>query len=865
MTAAAAAVPPPTWAVTGTAPPDTPCAHCGLPVGPSPIAANQASAAANRPGGDASPVFCCTGCAVVYDALASAGLSDDYRRVAAVDPGAARPARRVQLTDAIAELDTARFLADDTAPGPGGTRAVTLALDGVHCAACVWLVERLPDDLPGVVDARLDLARARVALVFDPTAVRLSDVARRLARFGYEARPLRRDATGQRSDAERRLLVRTGIAWALAGNAMLLAFALYSGLDLGASAQTDGLAHGARIVSGVLATLSLGVAGPAFFRRAWASVRHAWASRSMARLHMDVPISLGILGGYAHSVVAAVTGRGEVWFDSLLVLMAALLTARFLQLRARRLAGDASERLLSLVPTVARRVPDPATDDGERVESGMIDAALLAVGDCVDVRPGEVVPVDGRVVAGATHLDRAVLTGESVPVEVGPGDRVEAGTTNRSHRIVVRVEATGGATRVGRLLAHVRAGRPSEAATVQMADRLAGVFVAAVVVLAAVAAAVWMPAGSDAAASAAVAVLVIACPCALGMATPLAFAVAAGRAARAGLFVKQEDAFERLAAATVVVFDKTGTLTEGTPVVVEALGDGDALRMAAVLDRDAPHPVASALVAHAFPGEAAAWDAAPEAEGVCDTPGAGRAGTVGGHAVVVGRPAWVFAQATPDAALRRAADRVAEDGLTPVAVAVDGRAAAVVGIGDALRPDATALVARIQREGRRAVLLSGDHPAVVARVGAALGLAADDIVGGASPEDKRALVARWAETGTVVMVGDGVNDAAAMQAAHVGVAVGGGTAASQVAADVFAVRPGLSPLVALFDGSRGVVRTVRRGLAVSVLYNALGALAAVAGLVTPLVAAVAMPVSSLAVVALALSQRAFRSAAAATP
>ncbi len=861
--------------------PDAPCAHCGLPVGHAMIAGSAQTDGSNgdsdASGGQTDRWFCCTGCAVVYDALASAGLGE-YHRLRALDPDAARPARTVRLSDAVAELDTARFLADETAPGPAGTRRVTLALDGVHCAACVWLVERLPHDVAGVREARLDLARGRVAITFAPAEVRLSDVARRLARFGYEARPLRRDASGARPAAERRLLVRMGAAWALAGNAMLLAFALYSGLDVAVDngLADAGLAHGARLVSGVLATISMFVAGPEFFRRAWASVRHAVAARSIARLHMDTPIALGVLGGYAYSVWAALTGRGDVWFDSLLVLMAALLTARFLQLRARRLAGDASERLLALVPTMARRVgADGAVD--------VVEAALLAAGDCVEVRPGEVVPVDGIVASGASHLDRSVLTGESQPDEAAPGAHVEAGTTNLTHRIVVRVEACGEATRVGRLLAHVRDGRPSSAATVLLADRIAGVFVAGVIALAVLAAVLWAPHGADVAARVVVAVLVIACPCALGMATPLAFAVAAGRAARAGLFVKQEDAFERLAGADVVVFDKTGTLTEGRPSVVSVVGRSglddtaarDALRLAAALDRDSLHPVATALVAACADAAVSLDTAAPldgastdglsimdaRIEAICDTPGAGRSGIVEGHRVVVGRPSWAMAQATaPDAALAAAAEALAADGLTPVLVVVDGEAVAAIGVGDALRADAAALVARLRREGRRPYLLSGDHPAVAARVGAALGIDADSIEGGASPEHKRATIARLAETGTVVMIGDGVNDAAAMQAAHVGVAVGGGAAASQVAADVFAVRPGLAPVVALFDGSRAVVQTVRRGLAVSLAYNLLGALAAVAGLVTPLVAAVAMPVSSLAVVALALSQRSFRAA-----
>lgn len=813
------------------------CAHCGLPLGDAPVAQDGRA-------------FCCTGCAVVYTALAEAGLDGAFYRVRALGGPDARPARAVDPdAHVLAEMDTPRFLAEETSAVEGGARRVTLFVDGVHCAACVWLAERLPTELDGVSTARLDLAAARLTLTFDPLRTRLSDVAAWLARFGYDARPARQAATEGRTAGERRMLVKMGVAWALAGNAMLLAFAFYSGM----SVEGDGpLAHFARYVSLALATGSVLYAGPEFFRRAWASMKYAWAARSLARLHMDVPISLGILVGYGQSAFATVSGRGEVWFDSIMVLTAALLTSRYLQLRARRLAGEASDRLLSLVPALARRLTAGGSDASVDA-SDLVHADELAPGDRVLVQPGEVVPVDGVVLSGASTLDNAVLTGESRPEAVEAGQRVEAGATNLTGALVVTVEAAGGDTRVGKLLAFVREADAARAPTALLADRLGGWFVGIVLVLAAVTFAVWLPAGPDVALHHVVALLVISCPCALGMATPLAFAVGAGRAARAGLFVKREDAFEALPKATAVVLDKTGTLTEGRMALVEMEGDAEALVLAAVLERTSLHPIARAL-------ERAAPQAArlPDPDDVVASAGDGLAGWVGARYVRVGRPAWVLAFADDPDGLAAALDRFAAEGLTPVAVAVDDRLVLALGLGDALRPDARAFVERLGREGRAAYLLSGDHPDVAARVGAALGLPPGHVVGGASPEDKRAFVERLAATDTVVMVGDGVNDAAALQAAHVGVSVGGGALAARMAAPVFALTPGLAPLERLFDGARRVVATVRVALALSFAYNVLGALAAMAGLVTPLVAAVAMPLSSLAVIALAIGQRSFR-------
>ncbi len=805
---------------------DTACAHCGLPVGRRPSWTSAGEAC------------CCTGCAVVRDALAAAGLGATFDRLRAIAPSERRVRPQTPEALALAEMDRPAFLEASTRPAANGLREVDLFVDGVHCAACVWLVERMAHDVDGVAASRLDLPRARLRLTFDPERVRLSDVGRWLARFGYAVRPSRPEA-GQATQAERRLLVRVGVAWALAGNIMLVTFALYSGLTPG-----DPLGAAARWFSLALAIPAVVYGGAPFFQRAWASIRAAVRARSVRHLHLDTPIALGIAVGALQSAWATVTGNGEVWFDSVAVLIAALLTARWLQLRSRRLAGEASERLLALVPRVARRVDADGT-------AHVVELDSVRPGDLIDVPAGEVLPVDGVVEAGASRLDRAALTGEARPETVSVGARVEAGTTNLSSPLRVRAVSVGEATRVGQLLAFVENGDAARAPVVLWADRLGGVFVLAVLGLAAVTAAVWAVLDPGQMPAHVTALLVVTCPCALGMATPLALAVASGRAARAGIFVKSDEAVQRLTEVDTVVLDKTGTLTEGRMEVAHSLGSEHALDLAAALDAHATHPVAEALV---------------RARGVLDEPvtdieaiaGQGVVGIVGRVRVVVGRPAFVAAHSAPlPAAWTEALAAWARAGQTPVAVAVDGEPAAVLGVGDRLRPEAAALVARFQAEGKAVHVLSGDDPATVAAVAAELGVM--DARGGVSPEAKRAAIEQMQAEGRVVlMVGDGVNDAAALRQADVGAAVGGGTTAALVAADLFLTRRGMAPLADALGGARQAMRTVRRLLALSLAYNALGAAAAVAGLVTPLVAAAAMPLSSLAVVALALTQPSFK-------
>ena len=702
--------------------------------------------------------------------------------------------------------------------------------------------------MAGVSKARLDLPRARLLLHFEPDTVHLSAVARWLVQFGYVAHPVRQQHTSQRSRIERSLLIKAGICWALAGNVMLFAFALYSGLN-GEGDQS--LLTGARWASFILAIISVAYGGSEFFRRAWASMHVAWRAREINRLHIDTPISIGILVGFGHSGWATITGQGDIWFDSITVLIAALLTARWLQIRSRRVAGDASDRLLSMIPTMARRITETESDAFE-----LVRVDTLKRDDLIEVPAGEVFPVDGTIASGTTTINKAVLTGESRPEPAEPGSLVEAGATNVSTPVLVRVQATGTSTRVGKLLSWIRNQDSSKAQVVLLADQLSGYFVMDILLLAGLTAMIWAIVDPSQAPQHVVALLVISCPCALGMATPLAMAIAAGRAAQKGIFIKSDEAIQQLTEVDTIVLDKTGTLTTGSMEVVAVKGDAKALELAVQLETISNHPVARALMRY-NPTCAASGPHLTEVETVA---GKGIIGCIQGNKVVVGKPTWVMGLSSPSPVLSKALHQFALDGHTPIAIALNGQLAAGVAVGDKIREDARDLLDTLRAAGKDVYMLSGDHDAVVKRVAGTLDLPLGHAIGDASPEYKQAFVHRLQheEGRTVAMVGEGVNDAVALQTAHVGIAVQGGSSPSLVAADVFMTSEGVRPIAIALRGTQRVMCVIHRNLSISLVYNVLGAGAAMLGLVTPLVAAIAMPISSILVVASSILQRSFK-------
>ncbi len=796
------------------------CSHCGLPVPRGLL----------EPG--AARQFCCAGCRTAFDIIRGCGL-DRYYHV--LQESQASGAAVKSTGKRYGEMDDPLFAALYVKETPEGMSRTELFLEGVHCAACVWLVERLPKLVPGVVEARLDPRRALVKVVWDSAAAPLSAIARTLDSLGYAPHPARDTrARSLRRVEDRRMLIRLAVAGACAGNVMLLALALYSGAF---SFMESQYLHLFRWLSMAISLVSLAWPGSVFFRGAWAAIRTRTA-------HLDLPISIGLAAGAIWGVVNTVRGAGEIYFDSLSVLVFALLVGRAIQHRQQRWSSDAIELLFSLTPGSARRVEDGSVKE--------VPVEALAEGDVVEVLAGDSIPVDGLVESGSSSIDQSLLTGESVPVAVNAGEPVTAGAVNLSASLRVRVVATGEATRLGRLMKMVEEGTRRRAPIVRMADRIASRFVIGMLALAAFTLGLWLYVDSSRAIDNAAALLIVTCPCALGLATPLAITVAIGRAAKRGILVKGGDAVESLSRPGVIFLDKTGTLTQGKMAMVRWHGGEELQPLVSALESSSSHPIAKALVD--------GLGIAPECkvEDVRQVLGQGIAGTVDGRRMVVGSASFVRSTALKvDPEIRGVEAECISEGLAPILVSVDGTIRAVAGVGDPLRNDAGAAIASLASEGWDVRILSGDHPAIVAAVARTLGV--ERATGGATPEEKLQAVTRAGKAGRVVMVGDGVNDAAALAAATVGIAVHGGAEASLAAADVYLSTPGLTPVVETLRASRRTLGVIRINLAASLVYNALAATLAITGLITPLIAAVLMPASSLTVLALSFRARTFRS------
>ncbi|MBM4187758.1 MAG: heavy metal translocating P-type ATPase [Gemmatimonadetes bacterium] len=789
------------------------CVHCGLPV-PSPATALP----------EADGPFCCAGCRTAWQVIHAAGLGEYYasgdRRLAAVTPSGRR----------YDEYDHPSFESLYGTTLPDGTREIALYLDRVHCASCVWLVERVPLAVPGALAAELDVPRSLATIRWNPGVTSLGTIARFLDQLGYPSHPFQ----GGRGEANRRaedrtMLLHIGVAGAIALNVMTLALALYAGWFGSMEAEYT---RYFRWLSMALTVPAVVWPGRVFFTSAWGALR-------ARRLHMDVPIALALGAGTLRGVVNTVAETGPIYFDGVVTLIFLLLVGRFLQQRAQRSAADAAELLHGLTPHTARLVTGAGVEE--------VPSRSLVPGVTVEVRPGDTVPADGIAREGRSALDLSVLTGESAPVSVGAGEPVFAGTVNLGATIRVEVTQAGEASRLGRILRELEAGMRRRAPVVHTADRLAGWFVAAVLVLAAVTYLVWSRRDPTVALDNAIALLVVTCPCALALATPLTFTAAIGRAARQLVLIRGADALEVLSRPGQLVLDKTGTLTEGRLALETWIGGAGLEPVVLGLERHSRHPIAAAF-ARAWPTRTAAVIEDP-----ASTLGAGVTGRGGDHRYAIGSVAFVLARAIDP---NRLADRIPGH-QTGVLLARDGVVVAAAGFGDPLRTDSMAAVARLGERGWTIGILSGDAPGAVAAVGARLGIPPERVRGGVTPEGKLAAVRELAARGPVVMVGDGVNDAPAIGAATVGVGVRGGAEACLAAADVFLAKTGLGPLVTLFEGAERTMAVVRRNIAVSIGYNLVGAALAVTGTIDPLIAAVMMPVSSLTVILLSVRSKTF--------
>ena len=731
---------------------------------------------------------------------------------------------------------------DPVAAAAGGE--LDLTVDGMTCGSCSARVQRILERQEGVTRADVNFAtgRARVQLD-DDAAVDLDRLSAAIDKIGYEVTGAvlpgeepdePRDPGEAHAADERRWFWRAMLALPPALVVTWISM-VHTGMLTGVE---EGFEPWERWTVFLL-TL------PVQFVVGWPFLVEAARRAVRVTANMDTLISIGTLAAFIYSTVEFVRGGDELYFEVAAVIIAFLALGRYFEARAKGRAGSALRALLELGAKDARRV-DPDSGDEE-----LVPVADVAVGDLLKVRPGEKVPTDGEVVAGESAVDESMLTGESVPIDKVPGDRVAGATVNSAGALTVRATAVGSDTALNQIVRQVEQAQAGKAEVQRLADRVSAVFVPAVLVIAAATFAIWAFAiGAPVQGlTAAVAVLIIACPCALGLATPTGIMVGTGRGAELGVLIKQIDVLERSRQATTVVFDKTGTLTRGEMQVTEVATDGETdpgtvLRRAGAVEADSEHPIGQAITAHA---RAEAGDL-PLAEGFTAVSGHGVRAQVEGTWVTVGRRKLLAESGVivPER-LETAAERLEAQGTTVVLVGWDGAARGAVAVADTLKEGAAEVVEALHGLGLSVAMLTGDTQTTARAIADQVGI--DRVLAEVLPADKQAEVERLQAEGEIVaMVGDGVNDAPALVAADLGVAIGTGTDVAIESSDLTLMRGDLQGVVTAIRLSQQTYKVIRQNLFWAFFYNVVAIPIAAVGLLHPMIGVVAMTLSSLSVV-----------------
>jgi Cu2+-exporting ATPase len=787
------------------------CAHCLLDVPGEPAIRETIDGKVT--------IFCCPGCRAIHALLRSEGLTGFYDRRQGWIPGPPETAR--------VPLD-----AFDGAVRTSGRQAeADLVLSGIRCASCVWLIERYLGRRHGILSTRVNFATGRARVSWDPSETGIRDVILAIRALGYTPYPPESLPAG---DALRRetsdLLLRFGTAAFLSMQVMLFTAGLYAGYFQGIDAR---YAHLFRWLCFLLSTPVVFYSGAPFFHGALHGARHG-------AFGMDALVFLGAFSAYGYSTASLFLG-GEVYFDTATMILTLILLGRYIEAGARAHAAEGISRLVRIAPVMARKaVPGGGTAD--------VPVASLSPGDLVEVVPGERMPVDGNVVEGGSEADEALLSGESAPVPKTAGDPVVAGSLNGTGRLLVRVARTGADTVLSRIVQAVEEAQARKAPIQRLADRVVGGFVPFIVLVAAGTILFRLHGGIPlhAALMAGISVLVIACPCALGLATPLAVLVGTTSAQARGILIRGGDVLEQTARVRCVLFDKTGTLTLGRPRLthVEGIGIGreDALRLAASLESSSEHAIGRAI-AEAFPAARRL-----PVHGFRAHPGEGIEGEIDGVRYLLGRPELLerFGVALDgDASRAYAAHSAARR--TAVLLSDASRPLAILATEDALRPEAAGAVSLLRASGTAVAMVTGDDPGVAERVAGEAGIG--DVRARVTPEGKREEVRRARERfGPVLVVGDGVNDAPALAEADVGVAMGRGTGLAIHSAGATLMTEDLLRIPAFLALSRATMRVIRQNLFWAFSYNLVAIPLAVVGKLHPIAAAAFMVGSSLLVV-----------------
>lgn len=770
--------------------------------------------------------MCCPGCQAAAATIIEFGLADYYRhRVAFAPKPAAADAARLAVYDDPALLE--RF-----ALTQGALHKAVLTIGGMRCSACAWLLESRLRKLAGVLSFDVDFAARRARLVWDRSVSHLATILGAIETLGYAARPFSVDARREQQRAEESQLLRElGVALIFGMQVMMIAFAFYTG---DAGGFDEGQHRFLRWISLLLTLPVLLYSSRAFYHGAWRALRQR-------TVNMDVPIVLAISLAFAGSLINTVLDVGQVYFDSVVMFVTLLTASRYLELRARVLAGADLDSFSALMPDAACRI---AKDAGqERFET--IPVVRLVAGDRILVRPGETLPADGVIESGDGGIDEAILTGEAEPRLRGPGARVLAGSVNLESPLRIVVTAVSGASFAGyiaNLIAHAASQRPALSAL----GHVAAWFVYAVLLTSIATAWYWLTVDPSRWFAATLAVLVVSCPCALAIAVPAALASANGCLLRRSIAVVSSDALDRLAQATHFVFDKTGTLTDGhlslrAVVPVPPASCEELLAVAVALAHGSDHPIARALRALPL---AATTAHAEDCHGIS---GRGLTGTIAGKPALLGSAAFICTH------LPCCSSSASTDG-KEVWVAYDGRILGHIEFDETLRPESAQLMRWLRARGYRSLIMSGDRTATAAALGARCGVDASH--GDLAPAAKLACVAALQDAGAVVvMTGDGLNDAPVLARADVSIAVADASAAARQQADVLLLKADLNGIRVAASVAKFTRTVMRQNLLWAATYNLASVPLAAAGLIPPWLAALGMSLSSLIVVTNALRIR----------
>jgi len=767
--------------------------------------------------------MCCPGCEAVARAIIDSGMTDYYRY---------RTDKAQQAKDLVPSMLAEFDLYDKEAlqksfvrQDEGEVREAALILEGIVCAACVWLNERHVGQLPGVLEFRVNYSTHRAHVKWDNSQIHLSEILKAIAAIGYQAHPFdpgRQEAVQkkERSAALRRM----AIAGLGAMQVMMLAVAMYAGEYEG---MDESMRQFMRWISMLIAAPVIAYSASSFYQSAWRDLkRHT--------LGMDVPVSLAIGGGFLASVWATVTGQGHVYFDSVTMFTFFLLVGRYLEMIARHRAGQAAEELVKLIPATTTRL----RDDQEEV----IPVSDLELGDRVLIRPGETIPADGVVVEGHSSVDESLLTGESLPLDRRITDALVGGSVNIESPLVMRVEKLGADTTLSAILRLLERAQSEKPAIARTADQVAAWFVLFLLLIASGVFLYWYRQSPEEALWITISVLVVTCPCALSLATPAALTAATGALTRRGILTTRGHALETLARATHMIFDKTGTLTRGQLQVTRVILCGDrseqaCLELAAGLEAQSEHPVARAILARALTRQEMSEIRAYSGRGI-----------EGQHG---NKTYWLGSRESFQAKGMSLPEVQIEPGETVVYLAEENIPLAGVVLRDEIRQESRQTIMSLEAEGLETELLSGDHLETVGHVADELGI--KRFRGGLLPDDKLRYIEALQNEGKVVaMVGDGVNDAPVLAAAQVSIAMGGGAQLAHASADMVLLTENLERLPEAIDVSRKTLRIIRQNLSWAILYNVLAIPLAAAGWVAPWMAAIGMSASSLIVVINAL-------------